>query len=79
MTADYGSVEPVDASELATQHDEIEHWLHGIRNELTDNPSDWLATADTSGDAQATSGESDAEVPSDPPQEERVGRHRAED
>lgn len=51
MTADYGSVEPVDASELTAEHDDIEHWLHGLRTELTDNPSDWLDTAGPADDA----------------------------
>jgi hypothetical protein len=82
VTSDDGWVEPLDASEPAAQHDDLEHWLHGIRTDLADNPPDWLAS--TSDGAQAPL---NATAPPTPdgdtgPQSrgaQTSGRHRAED
>jgi hypothetical protein len=85
MTSDDGWVEPVDASEPAEQRDDLEHWLHGIRTDLTDDPPDWVATANSSDSAEAPL---DAKAPAafgngdTGPQSrgaQTSGRHRAED
>jgi hypothetical protein len=68
MTSDHGWVEPVDAGETIAQQDDLEHWLHGIRTGLADNPPDWLATAAPSAsDAAASGSDGDgAQSPLDP-------------
>jgi hypothetical protein len=85
MTSDDGWVEPVDASEPTAQHDDLEHWLHGIRTDLTDDPPHWVATADISDSAKAPG---DAPTPSafdnddtgpQPRGAQTIGRHRAAD
>jgi hypothetical protein len=84
MTSDHGWVEPVDGSEPAAQHDDLEHWLHGIRTDLADNPPDWLGTASTSDGAQAPLDAtvpltSDGDTDPQPRGSQTSGRHRAED
>ncbi|MCW2638428.1 MAG: hypothetical protein JWP76_734 [Dactylosporangium sp.] len=85
MTSDDGWVAPVDASEPTAQHDDLEHWLRDIRTDLTDDPPDWVATANASDSAEAPL---DAKAPpafgngGTGPQSrgaQTVGRHRAED
>jgi hypothetical protein len=84
MTPNHGSVEPTDASKPAAQQDDLEDWLHGIRTDLTDNPADWLATADTGDSAEAADAEAPAASGNDdterePRRAQAIGRHRAED
>ncbi|GII25872.1 hypothetical protein Pme01_54690 [Planosporangium mesophilum] len=85
MTSDHGSVEPVDASEPTAQHDDLEHWLHGIRTDLTDDRPDWVTPvgagggAEVPGDAEASPAvDNDARGP-EPRGPHTIGRHRAED
>ncbi|MCW2639712.1 MAG: hypothetical protein JWP76_2018 [Dactylosporangium sp.] len=85
MTPDDGWVEPVDASEPTAQHDDLEHWLHSIRTDLTEDPPDWVATAKTSdsaeapGDAKAPSAVDNDDTGPQPRGAQTIGRHRSEE
>jgi hypothetical protein len=83
MTSDDGWVEPVDASEPTAPHDDLEHWLHGIRTDLTDNPPDWVAISSTSdgaealGDAKAPHAFNNDDTGPQPRGAQAMGRHRS--
>jgi hypothetical protein len=77
MSANHGWVEPVDASAADAQQDDLEHWLRDIRTDLTDNRSDWRATATAAtadaATADAAEAADDADAPPHGPASPRIG------